>query len=226
MGKLGPLTCQHRHNAESHPNCFYKEKQYLIPKVSDRNIWQWYHKENCRIGFFDIETSDLSADSGWMVSWALKERGNKPVKVDSITHEDIMSREFDKPLITRLLNEMRKFDVIVGYYSSAFDLPFTFSRSKYWNIPYFEREELHQIDLYFQLRAKLATSRKSLKVLTRFYGIDGKTELEFKYWKLASIGMKPELDELIEHNRQDVIILENLFDKFEDTCKFNKRSII
>ena len=228
MGKLGPLTCQHRHTIDDHPRCFIKEGKYILPKqlvLGDKPL-QWYHKENAKIGFLDIETSDLKADAGWMVTWALKERGKKEVVVDAITHKDVMNRTFDKELLARLLEEMKQYDVIVTYFGSVFDLPFILTRGKYWKLPYFHREELHQIDMFFQLRGKLATSRKSLKVITQFFDIAGKTNLDFKYWKLASIGLEPELSELKEHNRQDILILEKLFDEFEDYCKFTKRSII
>lgn len=228
MGKLGELRCQHRQTKAYHPNCFYKDKQYYLPKYwLESDVYrQWYDKENCRLGFFDIETSDLGANNGYMLSWAIKPRGEKNVVVEAITQKDILKRDFDKKLIGRLLEEMRQYDVLVGFYSSAFDFPFTYARSKYWGMDYPKRDELYQIDLYFQLRNKVATSSKSLKTLTRFLGIEGKTELDFRYWKLAAFGFQPELDELIEHNRQDVIILENLFDKFENECKFTKRGVL
>lgn len=227
MSKLGELKCSHGHNWSDHPNCFVKDGKYLLPKrlLEENRYLQWYEKENAKIGFFDIEASDLSSDVGWMISWAMKERGNKQISYDQISQKDVLSRNFDKRIVTSLLDEFTKYDCVVGYYSSGFDLPYIMGRSIEWGLEYPKPNTLFQIDVYFAFKHRIALHRKSLESLTKHFKIAGKTKLDFGYWKLSALGFEKELKEMEKHNKADILILEKLFDEIEPYCRFSKRSV-
>ena len=68
-------------------------------------------------------------------------------------------------------------------------------------------------------------SHSSLKTATRFLDIKGKTELAFRYWKLACLGDIQAMEELVNHNIKDVEILELLHKELEPYGKFDRKSL-
>ena len=61
-------TCKHRHTYAEHPRCYFEEKPYLkdgnAPGVE-------------RVGFFDIEATNLHATFGYIFSYCIKELDGK-----------------------------------------------------------------------------------------------------------------------------------------------------
>jgi uncharacterized protein YprB with RNaseH-like and TPR domain len=56
-------------------------------------------------------------------------------------------------------------------------------------------------------------------------GIEGKTHLDMEIWFDARFGDQDALDYVVEHNLQDVLILEKAFDKLEPYAKWSRTSI-
>lgn len=208
-------TCSHGHRPDSHPNCF---------------IRNWYDEQNHRVGYLDIEATGFNANDAWMLSWAIKERGGKVV-TDHVRPDEIfkapgkVNMNYDRGITKTLLEEMRKYTVLVGYYSTGFDFPFIRSRAMKHNLSFPSIGQIYHIDLFYHVRNKLKLSRNSLKVATQFLEIAGKTSLDFSYWGIAGMGDVNAMKELLHHNEQDVIILEQLHKKMSPFCKFTKRSI-
>jgi len=96
--------CIHRHSIKSHPNCF---KKGLIR-------YDWW--ENKKIGFLDIETSGLKADFDFMLTWCIKPLGSDKIAYSIVTKKEIFDGVFDKRIVNELLQELRKYDIIVTYY--------------------------------------------------------------------------------------------------------------
>jgi len=109
---MSEQRCIHRHTIKTHPNCF---RMGLIK-------YDWW--TNKRIAYLDIETSDLKADFGIVLSWCLKFKNEKFIYSDVITKKDIENRTFDKRIIESLLKELEKVDIVVTYYGTNFDIPF------------------------------------------------------------------------------------------------------
>lgn len=206
--------CKHRHTAATHPGCFKKPEE-----KKPANWW-----DGKRIGFLDIEATGLKANFGFMLSWAIKER-NGPTKSDVITSDEMMSRVFDKRITKSLLDEILKYDVVVTYYGTGFDIPFIRSRAFKHNIPFIPLGKVSHWDLYYQVRNKLKLSRSSLEVATKFLGIQGKNHVEEGVWLLATYGDTKSLGYVLDHNVRDVVILEKLYERFEGQVKWNKRSV-
>lgn len=206
--------CKHRHNINSHPFCFRQK--------------QWYEYDNIKVGYFDIEVSDLKADNGFMLSWAIKERNKNNIAYSYLLENERVGnwKEWDDSLITLLIAQLYEYDLLIGYNSSVFDIPFIRAKCLHHNIRFFPPKYKYQLDLYYALRGKVALSRKSLKNMTEFLGIEGKTSLG-DYWKDFVYGdySKETLSELKKHNIADCVILEELHKEYEPYVRFNRNYV-
>lgn len=230
------LRCIHRHTFDEHPNCFYNGL-VKTDKV-------WFIELGLKVAYFDIETSALEADFGFMLSWAIKERGG-PTFFDCIDKDSIFSYEFDKEIVKTLLTKLKDYDIIVTYYGSGFDIPFVNTRALYYGlepitnyytqVSYKETKNnelkikekvvpvFYHWDLYYTVRNKLALSRNSLENVTQFFGIEGKTKLDRTILMKARYGDEKSLKYILDHNKQDVIILERLHNRLLKLQKWTKK---
>jgi len=200
--------CKHGHLYAEHPACYVKEK-----------------KNKVKIGYLDIETSNLTADFGIMLSYAIKERGKNKIYCGTITKKEIESGELDKNLVKKCIDDMNKFDIIMGYYSTKFDIPFLRSRAMYWGLDFPVYGELQHKDVWYMVRAKMRLHSSRLETACKHLGIKGKTHLDGLYWIKALSGDDKALEYILDHNKKDVIILEKLHDKIKDFVKNTTRPL-
>jgi len=219
IAKRNAERCVHRHSKKTHPNCFRRGSKFLL-----QNRQLWYVDEGLTLASLDIETSDLKANRGFMLSWAIKYRGGK-VRSALITRKEIMKGVFDKRLVKQLLDELQNVDVVITYYGTRFDVPFLRTRALHWGYDFPAYGSIFHFDVYYRARALLCLHRKSLDAVTTFLGIEGKTHLRIGDWFKAAYGDRAMLKTVLEHNLQDIIILEKLFDKLEFFSKWTRRSI-
>jgi len=90
--------CKHHHYYYEHPACFLKE----------------LGKEPRR-GFLDIEASNLHADFGIVLSYAIKVEGKRKIYYGVITKEELTNGTLDKRIVNDCVRDMMKFDEIVTY---------------------------------------------------------------------------------------------------------------
>lgn len=209
------LRCKHRHTQAEHPQCFMNGK--LIDEA------QWW--KQLRTGYLDIETSQFDAVYGYMISWALYDPRLGTTYSDCINLKDIQSGDFDKRLVKSLLNCMSNYDCVVTYYGTGFDIPYIRTRAFYHKLPFFTMGTIKHIDLYYLVRGKLKLRRNGLDSATALFGIKGKNHVDPRIWVSASAGNKKALSYVIDHNLQDVWVLEELHRKLETQGRFTKRSI-
>jgi len=208
------LRCIHRHTIETHPNCF---RTGLIKRDD------WWHDK--KIAYFDIEASDLTANWGMMLSWCIKYRGDSKIIEGAITKKEIFDYKFDKRITSELMEELKNVDILVTYFGTGYDIPFTRTRALYHGLEFPAFGTIHHWDLFYKVRSKIKTHRKSLEVVTKFFGIEGKTHLEPQMLFLAQYGDKEAMKELLHHNREDVIILERLHNLLWSHSKWIRTSI-
>lgn len=91
--------CKHRHNYVRHFNCFIKD--YEIKE---------------RVGFLDIETSNLKANFGIVLCWCIL-ADDDTLYQDWLTKKDVLSGDEDKRVISTCIDTLRTFDRLVGHYS-------------------------------------------------------------------------------------------------------------
>ncbi len=209
------IRCKHRHTADEHPQCFMGGK--LIDNA------QWW--KSIRTGYLDIETTQFTANYGYMLSWAIKDRNTGKIYSDSITKDDLFSGVIDKRIVKSLLKTMERFDCLVTYYGTKFDIPFIRTRSFVHRLGFFNMGQIKHIDLYYTTRSKLRMQRNSLEAACALFGIHGKNHVDPALWIAASLGDKKALAYVLDHNERDVDILQELHNNLETQAGFPKRSI-
>lgn len=192
---LGTHRCRHRHTYLEHYNCFIEEN----PTKS-------------KIGFFDIETSNLAADFGIMLCYCIKEAGT-----DTIYHGVLKSNEArhetspDKRIVSHCINDLLKFDLIYTFYGSKFDLPFLRTRAISLGIDFPVYGSVKHKDVYFIIKNKFRLHRNRLEVAcNELLGESHKTHFDGNMWRRALQGNAEALSYILEHCKADVIDLENL----------------
>lgn len=186
----------HKHDYLQHYSCFLKE-----------------NPNQERVGFLDIEASNLDADFGIMLSYCIKDANSSKIW-EGIVDKKGLDKYLDKQVVTKCIEDMQKFDRVVTYYGMRFDLPFIRTRSIVHGIDFPNYSSLVHTDVYFMARNKLKLSSNRLENVSRIVlGETNKTRIDAKYWVKALRGDKKSLNYILEHNRYDVIDLEKVYNK-------------
>jgi uncharacterized protein YprB with RNaseH-like and TPR domain len=206
-------------------------------------------------GYFDIETTGFKANFGHMLSWAMYvpntvgseyaytrtapltyDLGNGYGEVDA--HEngevfyDVITRgeaidpkKFDKRITKSLLKAIDSVDIVVGYYSTRFDVPFVRTRALYHGLRFPGHQEKIHLDLYYRVRSLLKLGRNTLDQATSFFGIEGKNHVRGDIWNAARVGDQEALTYVLNHNVEDVQILAELHNKIGGFRQIPRRSL-
>lgn len=238
MKKSNVLRCVHRHTIGEHPQCFAKGLVKQTTKVINKEKIEipWYQEPGVKIGYFDIETDNLNADFGTLLSWAIKEK-NGPCLVDYITRDDLFNGVYmlggltsliggvDYRIVKSFVDAAKKFDILVGYYSTGFDFPFMRAKALRYNLDFPGYGELYHWDIYYTVKSKLKISSKSLANACDYLGIVGKTPLDKNVWRAAKYADPEAIKKVVEHNIGDVEITEKLHDRISFARKWIKKSV-
>lgn len=226
--KLENLRCIHRHTIDEHPSCF--SKGLIKYEFTNDREWEritgmpWYQFPDYKIGYFDIETDNLYADFGTVLSWCIKLKDGE-TKHSVITKNELFSDSIDKRLVKEFVDEISKYKIVLGYNSTNFDFPFMRAKALHYGLDFPAYGEIYHWDLYYTVKSKLRLSRKTLESACDYLNIKGKTPINRDVWRKAKYGDKKALDIVLEHNKGDVVILEDLHNKLDFTRKWIRRSI-
>lgn len=181
----------------------YETKVALHKKYVDRNQ---YILDNKTFGFFDIETTNLNASIGRMLCASIYNGQDTTTFFHS---------KDDSRFIKKVRDEIRKYDYIVTYYGTGFDIPFVNTRLL---IHGFEPiGAIRHVDLYYTARNVLKLHSNRLAVVGEtLFGESGKTKLMGPIWDAAASGDKASLQYIMEHCEADVVELKRVFDVLKD----------
>jgi uncharacterized protein YprB with RNaseH-like and TPR domain len=186
-------------------------------------------EETPKIGFLDIETSNLEANFGIMLTYCIKDSRSDEVLADRLTKEDFKNYDADKTdtrIVRNLIRDIQKFDTIVTFYGKRFDIPFARTRALIDGLwfPYFGT--IRHIDVWDWARKKLRLNSNRLEVVCRtIFGETEKTHIEYKYWVGGVRGDDESLEWILDHNERDVLDLERVFYALQDFARRNDASI-
>lgn len=218
-GKYCP-TCKCKRKMEN-------SKKRLSEKVEgDEDLWRlqeerklgrllvqeernWWLLENKRIGFFDIETTNLSANIGMILCASVKERGGPTKTFVCKKKRGLLS---DEDTVDEIREELTTYDFICTYYGTKFDIPYLNTRLLIADKPLLDA--FRHVDMYYTARYKLKLHSNRLQVVQESL-LEGKTEktkLIGPIWQKAAMGDKESLEYIVEHCEADVQVLEDVFD--------------
>lgn len=189
--------CKHYHTYAEHPACWWKE-QGRKPKI----------------GYIDIETSNLNANYGIIITYCILDNDTDEIIENSIDISEIRNGNFDKRICRQLIKDMFKFDVLKGYWSTGFDIPYMRARCLKWKLNFPVYKEIDHKDVYYMVKRLLKIHSNSLEAATKFLGIKGKNHVHGDQWMMALMCdgeiQKKAMDYILDHNRKDVRILKKL----------------
>jgi uncharacterized protein YprB with RNaseH-like and TPR domain len=207
--KLAKGRCKHGHSYLEHYQCYKND-------VEDTE----------RVGFIDIESSNLKANFGIMLSYCIKIRGSDEILFDVITEKDMHCGELDKRIVKHCIEDMKKFDRLIGHYSTKFDIPYIRTRALILGLDFPEYGDINHTDTYYMAKHKLCLSSNRQNVVAEaVQGEDIKSRIEPKYWIPALQGNKKALDYILDHNKRDVLQLEGNYNKLERFVRRINKSI-
>ena len=193
---LARHRCKHFHTFLEHYNCYLEENPL-----------------NEKIGFWDIEASNLNANYGIMFCYAIKVGGKNKILERCITQKELGTC-LDKEVVKQCIKDIEKFDRIVTFYGKRFDFPFLRTRAVINDLPFFNYGEVIHEDLYFNIKYKFKFHSNRLQNACKvLLGDSDKTVIEPRYWVKAVQGDKKSLDYIVKHRRYDVQDLDKLYDK-------------
>jgi len=218
--KRSKWRCHHGHNGLDHSTCYDKLKNVNFGE---------------RIGFLDIEATDLNADYGIVVCYCIKDANSDKIYEDRITLDDIkkysskkrdIEPKEDTRVIKSLVRDLKHFDRLVLHYGVGFDLPFIRTRAIICGIPYPTHGAYVMSDTWVMLKKKFKLSRNSLENgCRRLVGTTNKDHLSMSIKHGALRGEEWAIQDMLIHCRKDVIDTEALYNLIHPFSKKTKSFI-
>lgn len=206
--EMASKTCKHGHKFLAHPNCYLEEQ-----------------KKQKKIGYLDIESGGLQANFDYMLTWCIKTRDKNEYKTGCISALDIQNYKLDKRILKELIDALKEYDVILTYYGTKFDVPFIRTRAMMHKLDFIEFGALQHKDCYYMVKMKMRLHRNSLDSACAALGIKGKNHIKGNYWMRAKLGDPVALAYVLDHNKKDCAILEQLHKRLENYVKDSSKSI-
>lgn len=176
-----------------------------------------------KIGYLDIEATNLKANFGFMLSWAMEIRDTQTGKCKivsaCVTREDI-NRAYrerkisaDKAIIEKLIKTLKdeKIDLLIGHYFNGWnkmDIPFIRTRCIMNKIKGWPKHRTIRYGDTWSMAHKLySIHRYGLEAIGDMMGVKTKkTRVEGLEWQLAVQGDPKSLRYVLDHNIKDVKI--------------------
>lgn len=184
-----------------------------------------------RVLFYDIETSlqavtvfDLrnndyiSPESivteRHMICAAWKWQGDKRIHTVSLLDDPkryAKDHRDDTHVVAALHGVLGSADVIIGHNSDAFDLKYLETRALKHGLP--ALPPITSIDTYKAAKARFKFSSNKLNFIGGYLGVGQKKQTSPGLWMRVFNGDKRAIKEMVAYNKQDVLLLERVFNK-------------
>lgn len=161
--------------------------------------------------YWDLETTGLTAIMGRLLSYSSCDPwGN----ITTFRYEDFPGATLidDGPLVVAVRDHLEQADHWVTWNGKLFDIPFLNARLlKAGERPL--RSDIKHTDLMYYSRGQFVRIGSSkLDNVSKFVDSPNrKTPLEWDTWQLAGMGDKDAMEEVVEHNRADVLVTRDVF---------------
>jgi len=159
---------------------------------------------------FDIETSNLQADFSVLLTACIKPYGRDSIVFRADNYPEWTNdRANDYQITKAIAEELRRHAIVIGHYSSKFDIPFL--RAKMTKHSLEPLPQMFGIDSWRIAKNNFQVQSRRLKNLAEFFDIGEKETVEGPLWMDAAYnGDKEAMDKIVQHNIKDVEILERL----------------
>lgn len=165
-----------------------------------------------RILLWDLETTSLKADFGFILAAGYKWLGEKRSHVLTIGDFNAANfRQKEKALVKAFGEVLAQADISVTHNGQRYDHPWMNAKMLEHRLGYLPA--IPQVDTLQIARKHLkAVSRKRLDTLSSYLGTHAeKTPVDGHIWVDAAMGRKSALKYIIDHCRADVDVLEEVY---------------
>lgn len=204
-------------------NC--NREEIYIARVEARKVINPSQKSN-KILILDIETAPLQSYtwgrwkqniglnqtiSEWfMLSWSAKWLDSIEVMGEVLTPEEVL-KEDDLRISTSIWKLIDAATIVIAHNGNSFDIPKLNSRFILNGLvppsPY------TQIDTLKIAQRNFGFSSNKLDALAKYFGIPMKLDTTFELWSDCMKGSVSALKKMLEYNKHDVVILEEIYHK-------------
>lgn len=155
--------------------------------------------------------------SNWfMLTWAAKWLGEEEVLSDKLNGKEVIEED-DERIIISLWKLLDQADIVVAHNGNSFDIPKMNSRFIVHGLnppsPY------KQIDTKIIAKNQFGFSSNKLQALAEMFGYEGKFDTDFELWSKCMQGDEESLKYMETYNKQDVLVLENVYLKLRPYAK-------
>ena len=117
----------------------------------------------------------------------------------------------DVEVIKELSAALLKADAHVTWYGTYFDIPYLNSRRIKHGLP--PLPQIPHIDGWYIAKKKLKLHSNRLASVSAFLGLENKTPILQAHWLRAAAGYSASIKYVKDHNKQDVVVLEQAYEK-------------
>lgn len=162
---------------------------------------------------WDLETSNLSASFGTIICAGYKVVGEGDAEVIDISQYKGNPLQAEKRMLRDLSDILMDSDAWLTWFGTYFDVPYVNTRLLYHHLPVLPASHPH-IDGWKTAKNRLRLGNNRLNTVQSFLGLkDEKTHIKGEHWILALAGVKESMDYLVEHCYQDVLVLEEAYER-------------
>lgn len=162
-----------------------------------------FKKRGIKMAVWDIETTGLNADYGYVLCVCLLDIQTKKMYTIRIDDPRNPDKGSDKWVIKEAVRIMNTFDLLVGWYSSRFDHPFMNTRALLHGLN--PPQKNFRRDLWMTSRCYLKLRSNRLATVGGFlFGKTKKNAITPAYWNGAIRGEKKSLDYVVRHCELDL----------------------
>lgn len=150
-------------------------------------------------------------DSGYVLCWSAKWYGESEVMFDSIMQSK------PRMMLKRIYNLLEEADAVIHYNGNSFDIP-TLNKEFLLN-RMTPPSPAKQIDLLNTARSRFRFVSNKMDYIAQALGVGKKKDVSFQTW-LGCMNKEPGAwKQMEEYNREDVVILEKIYESFKPWIK-------
>lgn len=176
-----------------------KRKDALLARRMAKNEWILGNKS---FAMFDIESTQLDADFGRLICACIKPLGG--------TATVFSTRKSDVKIAQQIRDEIQKYDYVVTWYGTGFDMPYLATRLTAQGLDPIGK--VRHVDMYYTSRSAMKFASNRLSEVTKsLLGKAERTQVIGSTWLAAGEGNPKAVQYVIDHCVADVQDLEDVF---------------
>lgn len=180
-----------------------------------------------RVTVFDIETTDLGANFGRLLACSFIDHPfDGKVETYRRDYKKWAGKKLtdDSKLAVAIRDRLEAADIIVGWNSIMFDVPFINARLMHAGerpLRVGKTNATHHLDImYYAGGQHMRIGSRRLDVVTKFFNVPNlKTPLTAEVWAEASVGDKAAMNDVVEHCEADVRATSDVLHKLAPHVK-------